>query len=47
MDSITAGVNWYWRSNYKFALNYVMVESDRRGVQDDPNILEARVQFFW
>ena len=47
MSSWTAGVNWYWRSNYKFALNYVAVESERNGVGDDPNILEARVQFFW
>ena len=47
MSSWTAGVNWYWRSNYKFALNYVAVDSERRGVSDDPNILEARVQFFW
>lgn len=47
MDSWTGGVNWYWRSNTKFSLNYVMVESERRGVQDDPNILEARVQFYW
>lgn len=47
MDSWTAGVNWYWRSNYKFALNYVMVNSDRRGVSDDPSIIEARVQLFW
>jgi len=47
MDSWTAGINWYWRSNYKFALNYVMVNSDRRGISDDPSILEARVQLFW
>lgn len=47
MDSWTAGVNWYWRSNYKFALNYVKVNSDRRGISDDPSILEARVQLFW
>ena len=25
MDSVTVGVNWYWRSNFKFMLNYVMV----------------------
>lgn len=47
MNSITAGVNWYWRSHFKFSMNYVMVESDRRGIQDDPNILEARASFFW
>ena len=52
-DILTAGVNWYWRSNFKFALNYVMVDSSRYSssaravVNDDPNILEARAQFFW
>lgn len=53
MDIWTVGVNYYWRSNTKFALNYVMVDSQKysssvRGfVNDDPNILEARLQFFW
>lgn len=47
MDIVTAGVNYYWRSNYKVALNYVKVSSDRRDVSDDPGILEARLQFFW
>lgn len=47
MDSWTAGVNWYWRSNYKFSVNYVAVQSDRRGISDNPNILEARAQFYW
>jgi phosphate-selective porin OprO and OprP len=47
MDIITAGVNYYWRSNYKVALNYVKVNSDRADVSDDPSILEARLQFFW
>lgn len=47
MDAWTAGVNWYWRSNYKFSLNYVAVQSDRRGISDNPNILEARAQFYW
>ena len=47
MNSLTAGVNWYLRSNFKLSMNYVMVESDRRGIQDDPNILEARASFFW
>lgn len=53
----TVGVNWYWRSNFKFALNYVMVNSERFGgvtkpytttvVDDDPNILEFRAQIYW
>ena len=47
MDAMTAGVNWYWRKNFKFAVNYVQVDSERLGVSDDPNILEARAQFYW
>jgi len=54
-DSMTAGVNWYWRQNLKLMLNYVMVDADRdvrlSGVpsvihmSNDPNIVEVRVQF--
>jgi phosphate-selective porin OprO/OprP len=68
MDAFTLGVNWYWRSNFKFMLNYVMVESSKYQrttsatyandpvnnnrtfnafVDDNPNILEARFQFYW
>ena len=47
MDTLTAGVNYYWRSNFKFSLNYVKVESERRAVDDNPDILEARAQFYW
>lgn len=47
MDAWTVGANWYWRSNFKFMLNYVMVKSERRDVSDDPNIVEARAQFYW
>lgn len=43
----TAGVNWYWRSNFKFVLNYVKVDSQRSGIEDDPEIVEARAQFHW
>ena len=66
MDTLTLGVNWYWRSNFKFMLNYVKVDSSRyiksttaaadpannnvtfnRVIEDNPNILEARIQFYW
>lgn len=47
MDTLTAGVNWYWRSNFKVGLNYVKVDSERRNVEDNPNVLEARLQFYW
>ncbi|MBL8296780.1 MAG: OprO/OprP family phosphate-selective porin [Rhodanobacteraceae bacterium] len=51
--NLTLGVNWYWRSNFKFMLNYVKVDSSkyvsalRRELDDNPNILEARAQFYW
>ena len=47
MDSITAGVNWYWRSNFKFMVNYVMVNQEKGVLEDNPNVLEARLQFYW
>lgn len=47
LDTLTAGVNWYWQKNFKFAFNYVKVSSDRRGVYDDPSIIEARMQLHW
>lgn len=64
----TLGANWYLRSNFKLALNYVKVESSKflgktsatyssnpaynnvtfnRVVDDNPNIVELRAQFFW
>jgi phosphate-selective porin OprO/OprP len=47
LDTLTTGVNWYWREHFKVALNYVDVSSDRGGVADDPSIIEARVQLHW
>lgn len=47
MNTWTAGVNWYWRSNFKFMVDYVKVNSTRQGVNDDPNIVEARAQFYF
>jgi len=49
----TVGVNWYLRSNFKLALNYVDVSSERYSsskklfVQDDPSIIEVRAQIYW
>ena len=47
MDSVTAGVNWYWRSNFKFMLDYVMVNQEKGVLEDNPNAIEARLQFYW
>jgi phosphate-selective porin OprO/OprP len=47
MSSWTAGVNWYWRSNFKFMLDYAIVRQDKGVLEDNPNVLEARIQFYW
>lgn len=47
MHSWTAGLNWYWRSNFRVSLNYVAVEQDKGGIEDDPDIAEARLQIHW
>lgn len=43
----TVGANWYWRSNFKLALDYTAVSSEKAGVSDDPNIVSARFQFMF
>jgi phosphate-selective porin OprO/OprP len=53
MNTVTAGVNWYLRSNFKLMLNYVKVNSDKfntttkLNVSDNPDIIEARAQFYF
>lgn len=47
LNSTTVGVNYYWRSNFKLALDYSMVKGRRNGVDDDPSVIGARAQFYW
>ena len=53
MHAWTLGANWYWRSNFKFMVNYVKVDSSRynstlrRVVDDNPSVIEARAQLYW
>ena len=47
MTAWTLGANWYWQKHFKAALNHVMVRSDRRNVNDNPDITELRLQFHW
>ncbi|KRG69003.1 OprO/OprP family phosphate-selective porin [Pseudoxanthomonas dokdonensis] len=47
MDIVTAGVNYYWRQNFKLMLDYSMISGTRNGVNDDPNVIGARAQFYW
>jgi phosphate-selective porin OprO and OprP len=46
-NNTTLGVNWYWRTNFKFMANYVQVDSERRGIEDNPNIVELRAQLMF
>jgi phosphate-selective porin OprO/OprP len=52
-DNWTLGVNWYWRSNFKAQLNYVIANSTKYQsskkafVDDDPSITTLRLQFYW
>jgi len=45
----TLGVNYYWRANFKFSLNHVVVTSEKGliPIQDDPTITEFRAQVYW
>jgi phosphate-selective porin OprO/OprP len=45
--NLTLGVNWYWRTNFKFMANYVDVESERRGIEDNPSVFELRAQMMF
>ena len=40
-------MNWYWRTNFKFMANYVQVDSERRNIEDNPDILELRAQLMF
>ena len=52
-NTLTFGVNWYLRSNFKLAANYVKVDSSKYSstakatLDDNPGIMEFRAQFFW
>lgn len=53
VNTWTVGVNWYLRSNFKFALDYVKASSSKynlaagANVDDDPSAISARAQFYW
>ena len=43
-NNLTLGVNWYFREHLRIMANYIKVNSDRRGISDNPNILDFRAQ---
>lgn len=47
LDTWTVGVNYYWRSNFKFAVDYVKADAERNGIDESPSLIAARAQFYW
>ncbi|MGH8080167.1 MAG: OprO/OprP family phosphate-selective porin, partial [Lysobacter sp.] len=43
----TLAVNWYLSTHFKLQANYVMVDSERRGLSLDPNVGELRMQVYF
>jgi len=44
MKTTTLGVNWYPVNNVRFSTNLIQVNSEKSGVEDNPNILQMRAQ---
>lgn len=42
-DNVTFGANYYVNPYLRFMVNYVVVDSERSGVSDDPSIIQARL----
>jgi len=43
-DNITLGLNWYINPNVRISANYIDVDAEKAGVDDDPNIFAVRTQ---
>jgi phosphate-selective porin OprO and OprP len=43
-ETLTLGVNWYWRLNFKFMANYNQTRGARNGINNDPSVVELRAQ---
>jgi len=43
-DNLTVGLNWYVNPHVRIMANYIDVDAERNGVDDDPNIFAVRTQ---
>ena len=43
-DNVTVGVNWYVNPHVRIMANYIDVDAERAGVDDDPSIFAMRAQ---
>lgn len=44
-ESATFGLNWYVNPRIRFMANFIQMDTERRGVNDDPDIIQLRSQF--
>lgn len=44
VDNMTLGLNWYVNPNVRIMANYIDVDAERAGVNDDPSIFAMRAQ---
>jgi phosphate-selective porin OprO/OprP len=43
-NNVTFGLNWYFNDHLRLMADYVIANSYRRGISDNPNILDVRAQ---
>ncbi len=45
MKNWTLGLNWYITSDWKMAFNYIDSKAQKENIEDNPKLLQARVQY--
>lgn len=46
-QALGAGVTWWLKDETRLMANWIRLDSERRGVEDDPNLLEFRAQWVY
>ncbi len=47
LDTITLGLNYYPHKHIRFMANYIMADSEKAGIDDDPNVFQIRAAIDW